>query len=128
MIRIKKALAVWLCLGALILQSHGQALSEPNGNQAPFVANRAGEFDGHFKRRKTPPPAARSMKTGMLIAGTISLLGLGAIGAGGLVRHSKMAGARRFRFPPVDRPERLEAPCGGSVTARRFAPPAPRAP
>ncbi len=68
------------------------------------------------------------MKTGMLIVGTVSLLGLGAIGVGGWVRHSKMAGARSFRFPAVDRPERLEAPCGGSVTARRFAQPAPRVP
>lgn len=128
MICIKKALAVWLCLGALALQSHGQALPEPNGSQALLVGKLSGEFDGYSKRRDTPPPAARSMKIGMLLVGTVSLLGLGAIGVGGLVRHAKMAGARSFRFPAVDRPQRLGAPCGGSVTARRFAPPAPRAP
>lgn len=121
------ALALWLCLGALVLQSHGQALAEPNGNQAPLMGKLAGEFDGYSKLRDTPP-AARSMKIGLLVAGTLSLLGLGAIGVGGLVRHSYLAGARSFRFPAVDRPERLGAPCGGQVTARRFAPPAPRAP
>ena len=93
-----------------------------------LVDKLAGEFDGYFKRRDTPPPAARSMKIGLLVLGTLSLLGLGAIGVGGLVRHSYLAGARSFRFPAVDRPERLGAPCGGQVTARRFAPPAPRAP
>ena len=86
-----------------------------------------GELNAYFKRRATPPPADRSMKIGLLVAGTLALLGLAAIGLGGLVRHSSMAGTRRFRFPTVDRPERLGAPCGGNVTARRFAPPTPRA-
>ena len=84
------------------------------------------EFDGYFKRRDTPPPAARSMKIALLVIGTLSLLGLGAIGLGGLMRHSRIAGVMSFRFPGVDLPERLGAPCGGSVTARRFAPPGPR--
>ena len=86
----------------------------------------ANGFDAYFKRRDTPTPAERSMKIALLVVGTLSLLGLGAIGLGGLVRHSSMAGVRSFRFPVVDRPERLGAPCGGNVTARRFAPPAPR--
>ena len=81
------------------------------------------EFDAYFERRDTPPPAARSMKITLLVIGTLSLLGLGAIGLGGLMRHSRIAGVQSFRFPPVNLPERLQAPCGGSVTARRFAPP-----
>jgi hypothetical protein len=85
------------------------------------------EFDGYFKRRDTPPPAARKMKIALLVIGTLSLLGLGAIGLGGLMRHSRIAGVQSFRFPAVDLTERLGAPCGASVTARRFAPPGPRA-
>ena len=92
-----------------------------------LVTQLTGELDTYFKRRATPPPADRSVKIGLLIAGALALLGLGAIGVGGLVRHSSMAGIRSFRFPTVDRPERLGAPCGGNVTARHFVPPGPRA-
>lgn len=92
-----------------------------------IVEKLAGDFDAYFKRRATPPPADRSMKIGLLAAGTLALLGLAAIGLGGLVRHSSMTAVRSFRFPVVDRPECLGAPCGGNVTARRFAPPPPRA-
>lgn len=92
-----------------------------------LVGNLATGFDGYFKRRAAPPPAARTMKITLLVVGTLALLGLGAIGVGGLVRYSSMAAVRSFRFPVVDRPERLGAPCGGNVTARRFAPPGPRA-
>ncbi len=83
------------------------------------------ELNAYFKRRATPPPADRSVKFGLLVAGTLALLGLAAIGLGGLVRHSSMANVHSFRFPTVDRPERLGAPCGANVTARRFAPPRP---
>lgn len=86
------------------------------------------EFGGYFNRRETKPPAARTMKITLLVIGTLSLLGLGAIGLGGLMRHARMAGTLSFRFPAVALPERLGAPCGGSVTTRRFAPPGPRAP
>ena len=92
-----------------------------------FVGKLIGELDAYFIRRATPPPADRSVKIGLLIAGTLALLGLAAIGLGGWVRHSSMAGVRSFRFPTVDRPERLGAPCGGNVTVRRYAPPTPRA-
>ncbi len=110
-----------------------RALQSADPNQAPeayleiLVGNLVGEFDGYFKRRSTPPPAERSMRIALLVVGTLSLLGLVAIGLGGLVRHSSMAGVRSFRFPVVDRPERLGAPCGANVTARRFAPRGPHA-
>ena len=86
-----------------------------------LVGSLASEVGAYFKRRAAPPPPQRSMKIGLLVTGTLALLGLGAIAAGGLARQSGMAGTRVFRFPPVDRPERLGAPCGSQVTARRFA-------
>lgn len=92
-----------------------------------LVDNLVREYEAYFSRRSTPPPPERSVKIGLLIIGLLALLGLGAIAIGGLMRHSSMTKSRRFRFPVVDRPERLGAPCGGSVTARRFAPPRPRA-
>ena len=81
-------------------------------------------FEDYFKRRETPPPAARSMRMGLLVLGTLALLGLGGIGVGGLLRHSSMAEVRTYRFPKMDGPERLGAPCGAQVTARKFTPPA----
>lgn len=79
-------------------------------------------FNGYFIRREAPTPPARSIRSTLLVIGALTLLALGMIGAGGLVRHTSMARIRTFRFPVVDRPERLGAPCGGSVTSRRFAP------
>lgn len=104
--------------------------AEPDKGSDSFletlIGNLVGECDGYFKRRATPPPPERSMKIGLLVIGTLSLLGLAIIGLGALVRHSSMAGVRSFRFPVVDRPERLGAPCGSSVTARGFGPQRPR--
>jgi hypothetical protein len=92
-----------------------------------LVSNIVREHDRYFSRRAEPPPPGRSVKMGLLIVGTLSLLGLGGIAVGALVRHSSITAVRRFRFPVVDRPERLGAPCGGSVTTRRFAPPVSKA-
>jgi hypothetical protein len=78
------------------------------------------EHEDYFKRLSTPTPPERSVKTGLLIVGILALLGLGAIAIGGLMRHSSIAAGPKFRFPVVDRPERLGAPCGGSATARKF--------
>lgn len=90
------------------------------------MENMTAGFGDYFVRRDTPPPPERKMKIALLVVGTLSLLGLGAIGVGGLVRHSSMTPVRRYRFPVMDSLERLGAPCGGNVTARRFAPPSPR--
>jgi hypothetical protein len=86
-----------------------------------LVGNLVREHDDYFKRLTTPPPPERSVKIGLLVAGILALLGLGVIAIGTLVRHSSMTEGRSFRFPVVDRPERLGAPCGGSVTARKFS-------
>lgn len=90
------------------------------------VTKLAAEFDAYFIRRSEPPPKERSVRIVLLVVGGIALLCLCLIGAGALVRHSSMARVRSFRFPLVDRPERLGAPCGGSVTARRFSKRGPR--
>ncbi len=87
-----------------------------------LMGNLTREFERYFKLRGTPPPAERTMKIGLLVVGTLSLLGLVGIGLGSIIRHTSMSGVRSFRFPLVDRPERLGAICGASVTARRFAP------
>ena len=87
------------------------------------VAKLAGEFNAYFIRRSEPPPKERSVRMVLMVVGALTLLCLGLIAMGALVRHSSMAKVPVFRFPVVDRPERLGAPCGGSVTARRFAKP-----
>ncbi len=79
-------------------------------------------FDDYFKRRAAPPPAGRTLKIGLLVSGVLALLGLGAIGLGGLIRHSRVDEVQSFRFPVANLSERLGAPCGANVTARRFAP------
>ncbi|MBC7981401.1 MAG: hypothetical protein H7Y36_12630 [Armatimonadetes bacterium] len=109
---------------AAILQKVYAAVNPTEAPEAylkAFVGNLTGEFGTYFVHRNTPPPSARSVKTVLVIVGTISLLGLGAIGVGSMLRHSGMHGPRSFRFPKVDRPERLAAPCGAAVTSRRFA-------
>ena len=86
-----------------------------------LMGNLVREFDGYFKRRQAPVPAGRSLRLALLTVGGLTLLALAAIGVGALIRLPAMAGARTFRFPVVDRPERLGAPCGGGcVITRRF--------
>jgi hypothetical protein len=88
-----------------------------------LVGNLTYEFDSYFQKRAAPLPAGRSLRMGLLTIGALTLLALGAIGVGSLVRLPSMAEKRIYRFPVVDRPERLGAPCGGgSVTTRRFRP------
>jgi hypothetical protein len=86
-----------------------------------LMGNLVREFDTYFERRKAPVPAGRSLRLALLTVGGLTLLALGAIAVGALVRLPSMAGTRTFRFPRVDRPERLGAPFGGgSVITRRF--------
>ena len=86
-----------------------------------LTGNLVKELDGYFKRRHAPAPAGRTVRLTLLTVGGLALLALGALGVGALVRLPAMAGKQRFKFPAVDRPERLGAPCGGgNVTVRRF--------
>ena len=80
------------------------------------------ETTGYFNRRDAPLPAGRLLRIGLLIVGALTLLALLGVALGWLVRNSTMAEVHSFRFPVVNQPERLGAPCGASVTARRFAP------
>jgi hypothetical protein len=86
-----------------------------------LMGNLVAEFDSYFQRRASPPPAGRSLRVGLLTLGALTLLALAAIVVGSLTRLPSVAGPRTWRFPMVDRPERLGAPCGGgNVTTRRF--------
>lgn len=87
-----------------------------------FTLKLVEECNGYFQLREAPVPAGRSTRISLLVVGAVTVLALAAICLGWLVRHSTMADVRSFRFPAVDRPERLGAPCGASVTARRFGP------
>ena len=85
-----------------------------------LVGNLVREFDGYFQRRKAPPPADRSLRVGLLVAGGLSLLALGALLVAALARLPGMAGRKVFHFPPVDVPERFGAPGGAKVVTRPF--------
>lgn len=83
----------------------------------------AQEFDTYFAQRKTPSSPGRSLRFGLLAIGGLTLLALAAIVVGSMSKLPSMSGTRTYRFPVVDRPERLGAPCGGGeVTTRRFSP------
>jgi hypothetical protein len=88
-----------------------------------FTGKLVDECNGYFGLREAPAPAGRSMRIWLLAVGVLTLLALIVIGVGWLVNHSTMAEVSGFQFPVVDRPERLGAPCGAAVTARRFGPP-----
>lgn len=100
-----------------------QADPAPEAYIETLMGNLVNEFTGYFDKRSAPLPAGRSLRLGLLTVGGLTLLALAAIAVGSLLRLPSMAGSRRFRFPLVDRPERLGAPCGGGdVTTRRFRP------
>lgn len=87
-----------------------------------LVGNLVQGFDGYFKRKAAPAPPGRSLRFALLTIGGLALLALGAIALGALSRMQSVAGSRTLRFPTVDQPERLGAPCGGKVVSRSFKP------
>ena len=86
----------------------------------------AAEAGDYFKRRDTPPPASRVLRIALLGIGAVTLLAPAGPGLGWVIRRATVADKRSFRFHGGDRPERLGAPCGASVTSSRFAAPASR--
>lgn len=88
-----------------------------------LMLNLTDGFNNYFEKRAAPVPATRALRLGALIVGALTLLALGAIIVGALIRLPSMSARKTYRFPVVDRPERLGAPCGGgNVTTRRFRP------
>lgn len=104
-----------------------RAVAEVDATLAPepfiegLMGNLVAGCEDYFSRRAAPLPAGRSLRISLLVIGALALLALGGIGMAWFVRNSGMADVRSFRFPAVDRPERLGAPCGTNVTTRRFA-------
>lgn len=86
-----------------------------------FTDNLVREFETYFQLRATPTPPERNFKVELVIIGTLALMGLIAIGARALIAHTSMADVQTYEFPDVDAVERLGAPSGAAVTARRFA-------
>lgn len=96
----------------------------PEAYVEALMFNLADGFESYFVRRAAPPPPGRTLRLALLTIGALTILGLAAIFVGSLTRLRSMNRQQRFRFPPVDLPERLGAPGGGgSVTTRRFKPP-----
>lgn len=87
-----------------------------------LVGNLVRGFDSYFKRRVIPPPPGRSLRFALLTIGGIALLALAGITVAALSRMQSVSGNRTLRFPSVDQPERLGAPCGGKVVSRSFKP------
>lgn len=109
---------------ALLRQAvaHTDASLAPAAYLETLVGNVASGFDDYFQRRSAPPPPGRSLRFALLMIGGLSLLALGAIAVGALSRMQSVAGSRTLRFPCVNQPERLSAPCGAEVVSRSFRP------
>lgn len=110
---------------AALLQEAVDSTDAGLAREAYVVAlaeNLAIGFGAYFDRRAAPAPPGRLLRFALLTIGGLALLALGTIGVGALARMQAVAGARVFRIPRVDRPERLGAPCGGAVTSRGFQP------
>jgi len=85
-----------------------------------LVANLTEAFDSHFRRRAIGPPREQSYRLALAVVSVVATLGLLAAGVAALTKLKSVRGIRSFHFPPVEKPERLQAPAGASVTARAF--------
>ena len=85
-----------------------------------LVGNLADGFERYFERRASPPPRGQSLRIALVVIGTVAALALCGIAVAALTRLKSVKGVRTFHFRPVDRPERLGAPAGASVTSRSF--------
>jgi hypothetical protein len=109
-----------------------RALGAPNPQLPPeayleeLMVKLAGEFDGYFANREVSPPPERTLKITLVVVGTFALLGLATMIAVAIVRYTSVSGVQAYRFPTVECTERLAAPCGATVSTRRFSSPMPR--
>lgn len=85
-----------------------------------LALNLTDAFERYFERRATPPPRGQSLRIALVVIGIVATLSLCAIAVAALTRLKSVQGIRTFHFRPVDRPERLGAPAGASVTSRSF--------
>ncbi|HSP42651.1 MAG TPA: hypothetical protein VLO11_07265 [Luteolibacter sp.] len=85
-----------------------------------LVTNLTTAFDDYFQRRAIGPPREQSWKLAWAVVAVAVALGLCAIGVAALARLKAVRGERTFHFHPVDRPERLQAPSGASVSSIKF--------
>lgn len=106
-----------------------RALATPDSKAAPEVyldvlmEGLAREFETYFSNLTLEPPPERTLKTTLVVVGTLASLGLVALAIGAFVKFFNLSSSRRFRLPEVEIDERLAAPCGASVTTHRFATP-----
>lgn len=109
-----------------------RALGAPDPQLPPeayleeLMVKLASEFEGYFTNREVSPPPERTLKITLVVVGTLALLGLATMIAVAIVRYTSVSGVQAYRFPKVECPERLAAPCGATVSTRRFSAPKPR--
>ena len=85
-----------------------------------LAANLTEAFGDHFRRRAIGPPREQSGKLAMAVMAVVAAFGLLGAGVAALTKLKSVRGIRSFHFPPVEKPERLQAPAGASVTSRAF--------
>ena len=99
--------------------------TDPSGAPEVYIENLMRNlsegFTAYFIRRAEPPPAARNLRIALFALGSLAVVGLAAILLTPMLRHPSVNTTSTFRFPAVERPERLGAPFGGGdVTTRKF--------
>jgi hypothetical protein len=99
--------------------------TDPSVTPEAFIENLTRNLStgiaAYFQRRAEPAPAGRNLRIGLLAVGSLAVVALAAILLAPLLRHTSLSTPRTFRFPAVERPERLGAPFGGGdVTTRKF--------
>ncbi len=78
-------------------------------------------FEAYFASRAVKPSGGRNLRIGLLVLGVLAVFALAAMLLVSVMRHGASAPIQRYRFPVVDRPERLGAADGSAVTTHRFS-------
>lgn len=82
------------------------------------------ECGDYLAVRQAPDESKEGIKLGMATVGIMALVGLVALLGAQLFRRREQHQSRSFSFPAVEDPQRLGAPFGAKVSARRFRGPA----